>query len=385
MKALRSRRGGFTLVELLVVIAIITVLIAILLPVFNSARRKARETACMANLHHIAMAVRMYRMDMGAYPGPYDPATGEGGLNSLYPYYLDSRGALICPDDTIMTGEDYTDQTVLVERWHEWDDANQLRLHGRRVPYYDPDVDLMDTLLGAASSMYKDLDPDGLYWVRKWRGDDPNTAGEEREPAFFVEHYSSYNSLYNWIGYAYRDLPKGETESEREYRQRLDELYTFSLCDLEQELLLLGDNLAFWYMWHRWDPENRLGLWNSGDNLRLVENYLHYHLAQQAYWYNYPNEVALPRGQQFSRLADNLGRSLWDPADPAWDPYSLGQPSSVFPGLINRNAPDNTIITRCAWHRRGDTPHDIVLRLDGSCAPVPGLTYDWAAQPSQTH
>jgi hypothetical protein len=253
------------------------------------------------------------------------------------------------------------------------------------VPYYDPDVALMDSLLGAASSMYTDLDPEGLYWVRKWRGDNPFTPTEERDPAFFVEHYSSYNSLYNWIGYAYRDLPKEETESEQEYWQRLDQYYLFSLCDLEQELLLLGDNLAFWYMWHRWDPEKRLGLWNSADKLRLVEGSLHYHLAQQEYWYHYPYEMDLPREQQLSRFQDNLGRSLWDPADPYWDPY--GFPSSVFPGLINRNAPDNTIITRCPWHRRygGDNPHDIVVRLDGSCALVPGLTYDWAAQPRQTH
>jgi len=352
MKHLRFRPGGFTLVELLVVIAIITVLIAILLPVFSRAREKARQTACMANLHHIAMAVRMYRMEMGAYPGPYDPATGQGGLNSLYPYYLDSRAALICPDDPIMTGEDYTLQTV--------------NINGTEVPYYDPEINLMDSLLGAASSMYKDFDPDGLYWVKQWR-----------DPAFFVEHYSSYNSLYNWMGYVWFQPEDDDTP------------YTtdFSLLDLSstRQQLSWGDSIAFWYMWHRWDPGNRLGLWNNAQNLQLVESYLQYHLAQQAYWYNYRNEVEFPRGQQRSRLADNLGRSLWDPSDAYWDPY--GFPSSVFPGLINRNAPDNTIITRCPWHRRyrGGTPHDIVLRLDGSCALIPGLSYDWAAQPRQTH
>lgn len=38
---------GFTLIELLVVIAIIAVLVAILFPVFASAREKVRQTACL--------------------------------------------------------------------------------------------------------------------------------------------------------------------------------------------------------------------------------------------------------------------------------------------------------------------------------------------------
>ena len=66
---------GFTLVELLVVIAIFGILMSLLLPAVNSARRTARMAMCLNNLHQIGLAVHVYAERMnGSIPfGPKAP------------------------------------------------------------------------------------------------------------------------------------------------------------------------------------------------------------------------------------------------------------------------------------------------------------------------
>jgi prepilin-type N-terminal cleavage/methylation domain-containing protein/prepilin-type processing-associated H-X9-DG protein len=56
----RPCRGGFTLVELLVVLGIITVLVSILLPALNAARRSSNALRCTANVRAICNALMLY-------------------------------------------------------------------------------------------------------------------------------------------------------------------------------------------------------------------------------------------------------------------------------------------------------------------------------------
>ncbi|MBW3634840.1 MAG: DUF1559 domain-containing protein [Armatimonadetes bacterium] len=61
----QNRKGvaGFTLIELLVVVAIISLLAAILFPVFGRARENARKTSCLSNVKQIGLGWLQYSQD----------------------------------------------------------------------------------------------------------------------------------------------------------------------------------------------------------------------------------------------------------------------------------------------------------------------------------
>ena len=103
----KSRRhSGFTLIELLVVIAIIALLAAILLPVFQAARERARMSSCASNEKQIGIALMQYNQDydelmpfisMGQIDrGPGDSYPGYTWQDEIYPY-LKSAGVFNCP------------------------------------------------------------------------------------------------------------------------------------------------------------------------------------------------------------------------------------------------------------------------------------------------
>jgi prepilin-type N-terminal cleavage/methylation domain-containing protein len=107
-------RGGFTMIELLTVIAIITILAAIIFPIFGTVRKNVSQTSCLTNLHSIAQAIKMYKDDYRVYPealyGYMEPITSEERLPAeyirynkyishtfLYPQYIPDRAGFRCP------------------------------------------------------------------------------------------------------------------------------------------------------------------------------------------------------------------------------------------------------------------------------------------------
>jgi prepilin-type N-terminal cleavage/methylation domain-containing protein/prepilin-type processing-associated H-X9-DG protein len=84
MRRRSPARHGFTLIELLVVIAIITILAAILFPVFAQVREKARSASCMSNLRQISTAWSMY---LGDHDDTYPPDFYLGAENGSPCFY----------------------------------------------------------------------------------------------------------------------------------------------------------------------------------------------------------------------------------------------------------------------------------------------------------
>lgn len=98
-------RHAFTLIELLTVMAIVAVLAGLLLPVLSAARARAREAACLSNVHEIGIAIMSYvadyrdRLPVAGRLGP-EPLFAWPALRDVLGAPLRDSAVFRCPADT---------------------------------------------------------------------------------------------------------------------------------------------------------------------------------------------------------------------------------------------------------------------------------------------
>ena len=105
----RFRQQAFTLIELLVVIAVISVIAAMLFPVFAKVREKARQTSCASNIKQISLGIMQYIQDNDEGVPPVEWTTSDDTLPpddyftwvKLTQPYIKSWNVFRCPDSEV--------------------------------------------------------------------------------------------------------------------------------------------------------------------------------------------------------------------------------------------------------------------------------------------
>ena len=93
--ALPAHRAAFTWIELLTVVALLGVLATLLASALANAKTRTQQTACLGNLHQIALAVAAYTHDTGRRPRSLTRL-------SLRPALLATDRTLLCPSDPVL-------------------------------------------------------------------------------------------------------------------------------------------------------------------------------------------------------------------------------------------------------------------------------------------
>lgn len=89
-------KAGFTLIELLVVIAIIALLISILLPSLEAARRQSKLSACLSHIKNIATSSRVYEADdVSGWGIPVHPTYGRPQADPNSWFALANKGRFV--------------------------------------------------------------------------------------------------------------------------------------------------------------------------------------------------------------------------------------------------------------------------------------------------
>ena len=184
--------AAFTLIELLVVISIISLLAAILFPVFARARENARRASCMSNVKQMALAFMQYTQDYDERLPLYQRCSAQqpvGGLrgwntsscpgqaaqpwnNQIQPY-VKSTQIFNCPSAKYGEGEEAVEYKGAATNPPNWSYGyNRYVAFGFLVSSGNPPVDIDKPGLSLAAIPQPTVTPlvmDSTYYLT-----DPN-------------------------------------------------------------------------------------------------------------------------------------------------------------------------------------------------------------------
>jgi prepilin-type N-terminal cleavage/methylation domain-containing protein len=213
-------KQGFTLVELLVVIAIIAILAAILFPVFQRAREKARQTTCLSNQRQIVFQVLSMmsdnneilpdantvwgkiNLDPKVYTCPTRATMSNGYVYSIFASNL-PHGAIDDFTKTVITADGQHDSLATnvpgsPNIMYSWRDIDRVRHNGKFLASFadghsdvliEPPMGLEaeyysnTTFLGGAEGKQVDK---SLDFIGKWTTVNPPYKGIDPMLAFGV-------------------------------------------------------------------------------------------------------------------------------------------------------------------------------------------------------
>jgi prepilin-type N-terminal cleavage/methylation domain-containing protein/prepilin-type processing-associated H-X9-DG protein len=183
---------GFTLIELLVVIAIISLLAAILFPVFAQAREKARQSTCVSNQKQIGLAMLQYNQDYDEmYPIAFYGSSASGTPVSwplmIQPYVKNAQ-IFTCPsesDDFGITPGTFSPATpngiLTTYAYNFYIGANNNTIYTKSLPEFNKPAQTVLLVDGTC-------DPRGAYattpglWKKPKRSSDTSAVTETTGP-----------------------------------------------------------------------------------------------------------------------------------------------------------------------------------------------------------
>jgi prepilin-type N-terminal cleavage/methylation domain-containing protein/prepilin-type processing-associated H-X9-DG protein len=120
----KSRKRAFTLIELLVVISIISLLISILLPSLNTARKSAKSVVCLTQLKQISVGYSTFLAENNnvSVRNIWSLVPGEAvnWMLELNPYYGEGKEIPFCPEAKAQR----SDGSIFGDAYHRWGTNN---------------------------------------------------------------------------------------------------------------------------------------------------------------------------------------------------------------------------------------------------------------------